>query len=67
MDHKVRLRLVGLDGNAFNLLGRFQRAAREQGWPAAEINAVIREATSGDYDHLLQTLLQHTVSTGNDL
>ena len=67
MVRKVCLELVGLDGNAFNLLGQFQRAAREQGWPAAEIKAVIDEATSADYDHLLQTLIKHTGPTDNGL
>ncbi len=66
MDRKVRLDLVGLDGNAFNLLGQFQRAAREQGWSADEIKALLEEATSDDYDHLLQTLIKHTSSTAND-
>jgi hypothetical protein len=57
---KVRLTLVGLDGNAFALMGAFQRAARKQGWTQAEINAVLAEAKSGDYDHLLATLITHT-------
>ena len=66
MTRKVCLDLVGLDGNAFSLLGQFQRAAREQGWSADEIKAVIDEATSADYDHLLQTLIQHTEPTADD-
>ena len=67
MVRKVCLELVGLDGNAFNLLGQFQRAAREQGWPAAEIKAVIDEATSADHDHLLRTLIEHTEPTDHGL
>ena len=63
---KVTLCLIGLDGNAFNLLGHFQRAAREQGWSAAEIKGVLTEATSSDYDHLLQVLLRYTVPMGDD-
>lgn len=47
-------------GNAFNLLGHFQRAAREQGWTEREIKDVIDKATSADYEHLLQTLIKHT-------
>lgn len=57
---KVRLRLAGLDGNAFYLLGAFREAARKQGWRADEIKRVCYEATSGDYDHLLVTLSEHT-------
>ena len=58
---KVRLSLEGLDGNAFALLGAFSRAAREQGWDGPSIKAVMDEATAGNYDHLLQTLIKHTV------
>ncbi len=59
VDKKVKLRLVGLDGNAFALLGAFSQAARRQGWKPAEITAVRDEAMSGDYDHLVATLDDH--------
>lgn len=55
----VELRLVGLDGNAFSLLGAFQRAARRQGWNSEDIQKVLEEAKSSDYDHLLFTLTSH--------
>jgi hypothetical protein len=48
--------LVGVDGNAFALMAHFQRVARREGWSKEEINAVIDEAKSGDYDHLVVTL-----------
>lgn len=57
---KVALSLIGLEGNAFNLLGHFQRAARQQGWTDIDIKSVLGDATSGDYNHLLQVLIQHT-------
>lgn len=53
---KVRLTLAGFDGNAFNLLGKFTRAARKDGWTEAEIKRVTDDAKSGDYHHLLQVL-----------
>jgi len=56
----VKLQLVGLDGNAYSLMGAFQRAARKQGRTAVEIKAVLDDCMSGDYDHLLQTLVKHT-------
>lgn len=56
----MKLDLVGLDGNAFNLLGQFQRAAQREGWTKDEIRAVFDEATRADYDHLLRTLIEHT-------
>ena len=55
-DKKVKLNLVGLDGNAFSLMGAFQKAARRQGWSADEIKVILDECMSGDYDHLLATL-----------
>jgi hypothetical protein len=56
---KVTLTLVGLDSNAFSLLGAFQSQARREKWTNKEIKAVIDEATSSDYDHLLMTLMNH--------
>ena len=56
----VGLRLIGLDGNAFYLLGAFARQARKEGWTGAEIAAVRTEATKSDYDHLLRTLMAFT-------
>jgi len=57
---KVKLTLVGLDGNAFSLMGAFSKAARRQGWAKDEIEKVLDECQSGDYDHLLQTLMANT-------
>lgn len=54
----VHLKLVGEDGNTFAILGRLQRALRRAEVPADEIKAVMDEAMSGDYDHLLQTVMQ---------
>ena len=57
---KVKLNLVGLDGNAFSLMGAFKNAARKQGWATEDINNVLAECMTGDYDHLLQTLMANT-------
>lgn len=54
---KVSLQLEGLDGNAFALMGAFSRQARREGWTPQEIESVLAECRSGDYDHLLQTLM----------
>ena len=59
VEKKVNLELVGLDGNAFSLLGAFQRQARKEGWAKPEIDEVMKDATSGDYDHLLYVLNEH--------
>ncbi len=49
----VRVKLVGENGNAFNLLGICRRAAEAAGVPADEIKAFANDATSGDYNHFL--------------
>lgn len=55
----VTLNLVGKDGNAYVILGLFGSQARKEGWSKTEIDAVIDEAKSKDYDHLLATVLNH--------
>jgi hypothetical protein len=52
---EVTVPLVGTDSNAFALLARCTQAARMARVPKAEIDAFVREATAGDYDHLLTT------------
>ena len=59
VDKKVRLTLVGLDGNAFVLLGAFQHQAELEGWSEDETDKVVGEATSGDYNHLVATISSH--------
>lgn len=56
---QVKLNLVGLNGNAFALMGAFQKQARKEGWTEPEIKAVLDECKSGDYTHLLCTLMEH--------
>jgi len=62
VNKKVKLELVGLDSNAFSIMGAFSKAARRQGWVQGEIDKVINECMTGDYDHLLQVLITHTES-----
>jgi hypothetical protein len=53
-----KVKLIGEDGNAFAILGRVMKAMKVAGVSKAEIDAYYAEATSGDYDHLLQTTLR---------
>jgi Domain of unknown function (DUF4314) len=53
----VQVQLSGEDGNAFAILGRTAAALRAAGVPQQEIDTFFAEATSGDYDHLLQTTM----------
>jgi hypothetical protein len=55
----VDLRLVGLDGNAFMILGKFIQQARREGWSKEQIDRVTDEAKSSDYAHLLDTISSH--------
>lgn len=55
----VNLDLVGVNGNAFMIMGVFQRQARKEGWSQEEIDAVLKEAKSSDYNHLLATISNH--------
>lgn len=56
----VQMNLVGLDGNAFSLMGAFSSNARRQGWTKQEIDTVINECMLGDYDNLISVLVAHT-------
>jgi hypothetical protein len=56
---RPKLRLVGKDGNAFAILGRAHQAARRAGMPEDEWKKIQAEATSGNYDHLLVTMLKY--------
>lgn len=57
---KIDLDLTQIDGNAFAILAAFQKQARREGWTQEEIDKVLDEAKSDDYDHLLQTIISHT-------
>lgn len=61
---KIHLKLVGLDGNAFALLGEFRKQARKEGWMNEEIEIVTYAAKSGDYNHLLSVLMEHCEEGG---
>ncbi len=58
MSEKPAVKMVGEDGNSFAILARCRRAAQQSGWPAEQLQRFIDEATSGDYDHLLATVMK---------
>ena len=53
----VSVTLVGADGNAFMVLGLVRRAMRRAGY-GDRVDEFTKDATSGDYDHLLATCLR---------
>jgi len=60
VNKKVKLGVVGLDGNAFALMGALRKQARKEMERPDEIPAVLDECMAGDYDHLLRVLMEHT-------
>jgi hypothetical protein len=59
IDKKAKGSLIGVNGNAFALLGHFQKCAKKSGWSEEEINQVLKEAKSSDYDHLIDVLMSY--------
>lgn len=59
MKNKIESSLIGVNGNAFALMGHFKKEARSAGWSREEIAEVIEDATSGDYNHLVCVLVEH--------
>lgn len=59
IEKTVNLNLVGVNGNAFMIMGVFRKQAKRDGWKQEEIDLVLTEAKSGDYNHLLATIENH--------
>ncbi len=55
---QVHVQLVGLDGNAFSVLSRCLEEMRRAKLSPEEREAFHKEATSGDYNHLLATCME---------
>jgi hypothetical protein len=62
---QVQIQLVGQDGNAFFILGRVQGAMKRANLSKEQIKEFMDEATSGDYNHLLRTVMKY-VSCDSD-
>jgi len=56
---RPRVKLIGTDGNAFALIGKTASALRRAGWTSQQVAAFQKEATGGDYDHLLTTCIKY--------
>lgn len=53
----IHISLIGEDGNAFAILGRTRRALLHGGVDFKDADAFLKEATKGDYNHLLVTVM----------
>lgn len=51
--------LVGVDGNAYAVMGYTQRAMRHAGYSKDEIHQMIEEAESSDYNNLLCVCMEY--------
>lgn len=45
--------LVGVDGNAFSIMGYTRKAMQETGFSEGEIKIMLDDARSSDYNHLI--------------
>ena len=54
----ITVKLVGNDGNAYAILGQVKKALVKGGHEDLA-KKFMKEATSGDYDHLLQTAMDY--------
>lgn len=56
---KPTVKLIGVDGNVFVLLGRIYIASKEAGLTYKQWNAFYEEAISGDYNDFLRTTMNY--------
>ena len=50
---RKKYNLVGVDGNAFAVMGYVTRAMRAEGFSKQEIDEYLRDAKSSDYNYLI--------------
>jgi len=51
--------LVGIDGNAYSIMGYVKEAMREQGFSKEERDKYLQEAMSSDYNNLLVVSMKY--------
>ena len=56
---KPTVKLVDEDGNAFSIMGRVKLSLRRAGADKEYIDQYLKDATSGDYDHLLVVSMEY--------
>ena len=57
--NKPTVKLVGEDGNAFYIMGLVKQSLRRAGADKEYIEKYLKEATVGDYDHLLVVSIKY--------
>lgn len=56
----VKMSPKDFKGNALFVMNMFVHNARNQGLDMKEINAIVDEAVSKDYNHFLKTIAEHS-------
>lgn len=56
---KPVVKILGMDGNAFSIIGRVQKALKEAGADEEYITQYQQEAMSGDYSNLLMVTMDY--------
>lgn len=57
--YAISVKLIGENGNAFNIIGKVRKEMKRNGVSNDEIDLFINEAMSGDYDNLLRTCMKY--------
>lgn len=55
---EITVKLIGSDGNAFAILANMKRAMQRHKVSREDIDSFLKEAMSGDYNHLLRTCMK---------
>jgi len=58
---KVKVKLIGKDGNAYSILANVRRALEKAGYKKDFIDQFTKEATAGTYEDLLQTVMTYVI------
>lgn len=54
---EAHVALTEIDGNVYSLIGATKKALRGAGAPLEDLNQFVDEATAGDYDNAVQTIM----------
>jgi len=67
MESKKKYTLVGVDGNAFAVMGYVIRCMEKEGRSIEQIEEYRKDATSSNYDHLLSVSVAMITKLNKDI
>jgi len=56
---RPKLKLIGENGNVFNLIAKATYAGEKAGWSPTQITWFMDQCKSGNYDNALRTIMTH--------